>query len=589
MNKSIPKGLIRCLFLICIGVLFMPSAVFASDWIDSDPFTLTYQQVSSTEGKIQVHLEKGTTKVMLPDGTTVYKDTSFTVRDNGVYDFVGYNAKNQPQQRSYTVTGLDVDKAPLFTAHGLYAKLDVEAFDTLSGVTAYRYRIDGGSWSGWIAWQSTNRQEIRIPTTGRTDSFHEMQAVEVEVKDVAGNVRKVQSYIRVDHDYPMITPYTETIYTKTGNITLPLEVTSSFKEPDTLIVKEGSKTKTYDLSKLERTTTLLGRRPSIFRSDWEDHIQYTVQPTQGLREVELEVVKTYKDFKGNIVKLSSSKDTRYVLNVVYDTEAPTGTIHIQSDNNEVLSREVQIDLTYSDKTSGVKSVRVYDEAHERYLTAEQIARGRCTIPWTLAKGKDAVVYMEVVDKAGNRATFVSNPVTVSYITIDDVKMTKVINPAFYRNGNITGFDPPYYMIAGGSFSFRVTYSLGEVDYNRFNVTGNYRVQIADGDNPANILYDSRKENGGSDIPFTNVLTDEYGFSATFPLPRHYKDAKGNEKMFEAGDMVLLSIQLKRTEIATGKVLTTDTLPNGSNIMIIGTLNPGNGSFIDSYVRFKELN
>ncbi|RKO61796.1 hypothetical protein Cdeb_01289 [Caldibacillus debilis GB1] len=51
MNKSIPKGLIRCLFLICIGVLFMPSAVFASDWIDSDPFTLTYQQVSSTEGK----------------------------------------------------------------------------------------------------------------------------------------------------------------------------------------------------------------------------------------------------------------------------------------------------------------------------------------------------------------------------------------------------------------------------------------------------------------------------------------------------------------------------------------------------------
>jgi hypothetical protein len=589
MNRHLHRWLARSMLLACIGTSFVPTAAFASDWIDSDPFTLTYQQISSTEGVIHVHLEPGTTKVLLPDGTSVYKDTSFTVRDNGEYDFVGYNDKGQPQQRSYTVTGLDMDDAPLFTAHGLYAKLDVEAFDTLSGVDSYRYRINGGSWSNWNPWTSTNRQEIQIPTTIRTDSFYEKQPVEVEVKDVAGNVRKIQSYIRVDHEYPVITPYTQTIYTKTRTITLPFEVTSYFKEPDTLIVKEGNQTTTYDLTKLQHTTTLLGRRPAIYRSNWEDQIQYTVQPTQGGRELELEAVKTYKDFKGNVAKLSSAKDTRYVVNVVYDTEAPTGTIHIQSDNNEVLSKEVLVDLNYTDKTSGVKSVRVYDDTHERYLTDDQIAQGHCTIPWTLSKGKDAVIYMEVEDNAGNRATFVSNPVTVSNINIDDVKVTKVVNPAFYRNGNVNGFQPPYYMIAGGSFSFRVDYSLGEVDYNRFNVTGTYRVQIVDGNNPSNILYDSRKENGGQDIPFTDVVTDGYGFYATFPLPRYYKDAAGNEKTFKAGDMVLLSIQLKRTEIVTGKVLTTDTLPNGSNIMSIGLLNPGGGSFIDSYVHFKELN
>lgn len=182
MNRHIHRWLARSMLLACIGTSFVPTAAFASDWIDSDPFTLTYQQISSTEGVIHVHLEPGTTKVLLPDGTSVYKDTSFTVRDNGEYDFVGYNDNGQPQQRSYTVTGLDMDDAPLFTAHGLYAKLDVEAFDTLSGVDSYRYRINGGSWSNWNPWTSTKRQEIQIPTTSRTDSFYEKQPVEVEVK-----------------------------------------------------------------------------------------------------------------------------------------------------------------------------------------------------------------------------------------------------------------------------------------------------------------------------------------------------------------------------------------------------------------------
>lgn len=589
MIRAVCNRLSVYLLVVVFGFLLLPSLTFASNWLDSDPFVLTYQKVSSTEGRIHVRFQPGTTRVLLPNGETVYSDTTFTVQKNGVYDFVAYNVKNQPQQRSITVSDLDVDDAPLFTAHGLYVKLDVDAFDTLSGVDAYRYRVEGEGWSSWKKWESTNREEVRIPTTTRTDSFHETKAIEVEVRDVAGNVRKTEGIIRVDHDYPVITPHNETIYTRTGEITIPLEVRSSFKKPDTLIVTESGKTKTYDLTKIDHTSTLLGRRPVVYLSDWEDNIKYQVEPIQGLRTLELEVIKTYKDFKGNTVQLSSGKDTRYVIRVVYDTEAPTGTIWIQSDNNEVLSRDVLIDLTFSDRTSGVKSVRVFDEEKERYLTEEQIREGKATIPWTLSRGKDAVVYMEVTDRAGNKAVFESNAVTVSNITIDDVRITRVINPAFYRNGNVNGIQPPYNMIPGGSFSFLVKYNLGYVDYSRFEVTGTYRIQIVDGNDPAKILYDSRQANGGRDIPFTQKLSDGQGFTATFPIPRYYVDSTGKEKTFDTGDLVLLSVELKREEIATGKILTTNILPSGSNIMVVGRIEPGSGKFIDSYIRFRELN
>lgn len=589
MSRKIHRWLVLSLFMAFLGLFLLPSFSFASNWVDSEPFVLTYRKVSSTEGRIHIQFEPGTNRVLLPNGETVYSNTTFTVRKNGVYDFVAYNSKNQPQQRSITVSDLDVDEAPLFTAHGLYVKLDVDAFDTLSGLDSYRYRVKGENWSSWKKWSSTNREEVLIPTTNRNDSFYETKTIEVEVRDVAGNIRKTESHIRVDHDYPVITPYNETIYTRTGEITIPLEVRSSFKKTDTLTITESGRKSTYDLTKIEHTTTLLGRRPAIYLSDWEDNIKYQVEPTQGLRTIELEVIKTYKDFKGNTVQISSAKDTRYVINVVYDTEVPTGTIWIQSDNNEVLSRDVLIDLTYSDKTSGVKSVRVFDEEKERYLTEEQIQAGKATIPWTLTKGKDAVVFMEVTDRAGNKAVFESNAVTISNITIDEVKVTKVINPAFYRNGNVYGINPPYNMIPGGSFSFLVKYSLGYVDYNRFEVTGTYRIQIVDGNDPAKILYDSREANGGKDIPFKETLADDYGFTATFPIPRHYMDSNGKRQMFKTGDIVLLSMELKREEIANGKTLTTDTLQNGSNIMIVGRIEPGDGYFIDSYIRFRERN
>lgn len=582
MRKRMNSKLLLTLGILLGVLLHFPVQVVANDWRDQEPFTLTYHQISSTEGRIDVKFNTGTKRVVLPDGTTVYQNTSFKVWENGVYDFVAYNDKGQPLQRSFTVQGLDVDHAPLFTAHGLYVKVDVEAFDTLSGLDAYRYRVAGSNWSSWIPWQNKKTNEVRIPTTSNQFSFHEEREIEVEFRDVAGNIRKTESRIRLDHRYPEIVPFTQTIYTKTGDITLPLETTSYFKEPDTLIVQEDGKSTTIDLTKIDHKTTLLGRRPNIYRSDWENNIQYKVQPIQGMRELALQVVKTYRDFKGNTVQLSSDKNSRYVINVVFDSVAPTGTIWIQSENNEVLSREVLIDLTYSDATSGVKSVRVYDDQHERYLTEEQVRAGKATIPWTLSRGKDAVVYMEVTDKAGNKATFVSNPVTVSNITIDNVTITKVINPATYKNGNVNGRSMPYNMIPGGSFSFKVKYGLGEVSHERFEVTGQYRVQIVDKDDLSNILYEET-------LPFENRLSDGYGFSATFPLPRYYTDDAGSERAFETGDLVLLSITLKRTEIATGRVLTTDILPNGSNIMLIGKINPGGGSFIDSFIRFNELN
>lgn len=581
------------LSLLMVVSLISPPPAYAA----SGPLTLTYTKVNAEKGQIKVTFGTGVKRVLLPNGTTVTQSTTIDVNENGVYDFVAYDANNRPTQQQITVSGLDVDAAPLTIAHGLNMKLHVDVFDTISGVEAYRYKLDNaGTWSSWIPYKNDNSHDVLIPTTNSTNSFMEERSMMVEVKDKAGNVRTTQTSFRVDHYYPEIQDYSETIYTRTGKIYIPLVTTSYFKSPEQLKVKEGTKETTIDLTKLKKTETLLSRRPNRYKTDWGNNIPYQFTSSPGMKNLELVVSKFYTDFKGNRIELSSGSLAKKTIKVVYDTQAPTGTIRIDAnEKNEVPSQEVNLLLTYNDDLSGVEQVRVYEGSKEYYLTQEEIKSGKLTLPWVLSVEKDGQVFMDVTDKAGNTATFASNIVTVNNFHITGFTLTDVVNPAGpYKDANGVIRDFPVHglswqfngnqvrMIAGGSFSFKLYYSMGLVDPSRYVVSGTYKVTLVEGNQ---IVYTSYE------IPYTQGFdgsnpSGDPGFMATFHLP----STKADGQVFKDGTMVYLTSTLKRVEKSTGKtdfVSFEDPDSLGNLIGIVGHYEGARA--LDDMVRFNQRN
>lgn len=614
--------LAKCFVPGLMGLMTAPTFLPAEQVVASSnqSISLSYTQVDSVTGKIQVTLGSGTEKVLLPDGNYVTTNTSYTVTDNGVYDFVAYDTRGRPTQHHITVSGLDVDPAPLTTANGLYLKLNVSSFDTLSKVESYRYKLDNSSsWSSWIPYKENNSQEIRIPVVDSAEPFIDERAVQVEVRDHAGNIARTESKFRVDHYFPEIEPYNETIYTNKEQIFIPLVTKSYFKNPEKLMIKEGSKVKNVDLTKFNHEETLLERRPNLIKADWGQRIPYELDKKQGKHEIELIVVKAYEDFKGNRTELPSNANSKHSITVVYDTEAPTGTITIRADEkNEVRSHDVILDLTFSDELSGIEKVRVFEKDNpnkEYILTTEEIKGGSISLPWTLSLGKDGQVLMEVTDKAGNTAVYDSNKVTISNIQVSGFVLTDVVNPAgpYKEGGVITDFPSDglswqfdgtnVRMVAGGNFSFKIYYDVGYVDLNRYKVTGKYKVKmIHDGEivyESEDIEFNPNEQPVGEQFfnPEVDILDDlraapwyDGGFETTFTLPSVQTLGKHAGKPFKDGTEVYLSVTLEREEKADGTKLYTTFEQPGTDGNLIGVVGHYGGAMsLEDMVRFNEKN
>lgn len=618
MKKRKKTLVTTCLLSGLLGIvitptIFPPETAIASS---NNPLTLSVQKINNnTEAKINVNFGSNVKKVLLPDGTHVTQPTSITVNENRTYDFVAYDSKNRPTQQHITISGLDVDHAPLTTAHGLYIKLHVDTFDTISGIDSYRYRLDNGSWSSWIKYKENNNHEIQIPLPSKSGSFIDERSVIVEARDKAGNIRSTQTKFRVDHSYPEAQDYTSTIYTNKSKIRIPLVVQSYFKQPETLVIKEGSKSKSYSLNQYNPYQTILERRPNKYRFDYQNQIEYEINPVEGSRNLELIVGKSYRDFKGNVVKLDSNNLKRSNLTVMYDVSKPTGVITIQADEkNEVRSHDVIVDLSFTDKYSGVESVRVFEKGtHKEYiLTKEQIAKGKHTIPWTLSVGKDGQVFMEITDRAGNKAVYASNKVTISNLQVTGFTLTDVVNPSggyinpngaitqFPKNGLSWQFDGNNVrMVAGGNISFKIYYDVGYVDLNRYKVYGKYKITMVDN---GKIVYQSddiefntnekpigdqffNKELHKPDDERTHSWYDG-GFETTFTLPT----VQPNGQPFNDGTKVYISSTLTRYEKADGSILTTTFEDPDSLGNLIGVIRHHNGAVsMSDFVRFREKN
>lgn len=600
MKKRARVLFAKCLVPSLIGFTAIPTVLPVEPVVAmaSEPISLSYTQIDAVTGKIEVTLGVDTVRVLLPNGSSTTDNITYQVTDNGTYDFVAYDTKGRPTQHHITVSGLDVDHAPLTTAHGLYVKLNVSAFDTLSQVDAYRYKLDSGdTWSTWIPYKDENNQEVLIPITNKTDSFIEELTVQVEVRDYAGNIASTESTLRVDHYFPEIEPYNETIYTNSGNIFLPLVTKSYFKNPDKLIIKEGNKTEFVDLTNVNHEDILLSQRPDFIKADWGKKIPYTIEKVEGNREIELTVIKTYEDFKGNVVELASSNNSagRHTINVVFDTEKPIGTITIQTDaEDEVFSSDVNLDLTFSDKGSGIKKIRVFETDNpykEYFLTPEEIEKGSVTIPWSFGSGETGQVSMEITDRAGNITTVHSNVVKISKIQVTGFKLTKVVNPAgAYSDGEtITnlpeeGLDWVFNgnnvrMVSGGNFEFDIGYNIGTADPNRFNVESAYKITMV---HDGVVVYES------SDLKSLEQYfkTGGGGFKGTFHIPSEYAPGK----TFKDGTEVWLYAELSRIDSENPDApVPKATFGNlGTRGQFIGVIGHYGGlSSIEQMIRFNE--
>lgn len=587
-NNRTKKILTSLLLPGLIGAFVIPNFVQVDTVVAAtkEPLTLTYKKVNDTKGTIQVTLDSSVKSVLLPNGTTVTKNTSFEVGKNGDYDFVSYNSRGQPTQQRVSVSSLDVDSAPLTTSHGLYIKLHVDAFDTISEVDSYRYKLDNAtSWSSWTKMKKDNSHEIKIPITTKEDSFIDDREVQLQVKDHAGNVEEKSTKFRVDHSYPEIEPYKKTIYTNKAQITVPLVLSSHFKIPEELTIKEGSTVTSYALPEIEHTSSMLERRPGKYKADWGSNITYKVGVKEGRRDLTISAIKHYEDFKGNAVQLSSSQLTNHVINVVHDSIAPDGKIKIKADeNNEVPSHEVDLDLSFTDENSGVEKVRVFEGHKEYELTPNEIKAGKLTKPWTISLGKDAQVSMEVTDKAGNSKIFVSQKVTVSNIMVTGFELTDIVNPVvpFPTDGYQWQFDGNEVpMVAGGNISFNILYNLGEVNHDRFLVEGDYNITIVD---EGKIVYQSDpiKYKQG----FDESLSNDAGFMATYTIP----NIDSESKPFRETAKIYISSKLKRTEKTSSKVMEATFENPNSQGNLIGTLGHYDGSsFMEDMIWFNEKN
>lgn len=583
MKKQTKFTLYKIFNFSLVGSILIPSFVptveaFAAN---EDPLTLTFTKVNDTTGRIQVTFGSGVYSVLLPNGSRVSYNTTFQVTENGVYDFVAYNSSGRPiKQQQIEVTGLDVDSAPITTAHGLYVKLNVQALDTVSGVDSYRYKLDNSdTWSSWITYNSSNSNQIQVPITDSTESFFDTRTVQVEIRDKAGNIRTTSRSFRVDHAYPEIETNENTIYTKTGTITIPFNIKSYFKIPEQFMIKEETKTTNINLSNY--SNTILSRKPNLYQIN--NQISYTVVKNVGARDIQLVAIKRYTDFKGNKVELPSTK----ILKVVYDNVAPTGQIRIEADSrNEVRSPEVTLHLSFDDPASGVASVRIYEGTKEYYLTSEEIEKGEVTIPWTLNIGKDIQLFMDVTDKAGNKATFASNKVNIKQLEVSGFSLTDVVNPitknTLPRNWPYDGGEIS--MIPGGSFKFKLYYDTGYGDPSQFNVNGTYKITMVDPDTNK-VLYES------SDIKYTNSFdennpTGNAGFIGNFNIPTFDK----NKKVFKPGTKIYLSSTVNRVEKSDGTTITANFENKNSVGNLIGVIGTNKGiSSMQGLVRFNEKN
>lgn len=228
------NGLFAC--ALTIGVIATPvQNAYALE--ATDDFTLTLID----KDKILVDLLTADS-VVLPNGTVVTSDTTYTATDNKLYTFIGIKGEEKTQRSITTINVNTPGKQPIIVAPGQQVFLNMDSNDAHSGVTDSRIRTSetDTTWGAWGDWGAFNKKKIyKAPSIPSNKSS--IKTIQAQYKDLAGNMSdEVSAQLVVDSTKPVSELDTSTIYTNKQDIMFPMTIKSQWVKPETVQLSESS-------------------------------------------------------------------------------------------------------------------------------------------------------------------------------------------------------------------------------------------------------------------------------------------------------------------------------------------------------------
>ncbi|HNX68286.1 MAG TPA: interleukin-like EMT inducer domain-containing protein [Candidatus Omnitrophota bacterium] len=252
--------------------------------------------------------------------------------------------------------------------------LNLLASDAGSGLYQLRYSADQGvTWSAWQTATATANPTVTIP-----DGDGE-KTVLYEISDKAGNIARFSDTIILDRAAP------------TGTVT----------------VNEGAAYMNDTLLRLSinMTDPLSGMANMRFSSDgttwsvWYEYrssTNYSVPAGDGTKKFYAQ----FRDWAGNTYQTMNT--------IVLDTVAPTGSVKINNGDATTTSRNVTLQLTGADSSSGVNAMRFSSDG----ATWSDWEAFAATKELTLSAGTgDKEVRFQMKDKAGNTSAVYTDTIT----------------------------------------------------------------------------------------------------------------------------------------------------------------------------------
>jgi hypothetical protein len=221
-----------------------------------------------------------------------------------------------------------------------------------------------------------------------------------------------------------------------------------------------------------------------------------------------------KDVAGNFSAVKTA-------NIFLDTTKPIVGIKINNGDSYTPTRDVHLNLNYSDiGGSGIDTVKVIEGSHE-YDIPKPVPNAPITIPWTLDYGVVRTVSIQAIDKAGNVSDMGSATITVDKLTLEQFTLENVVNPLVFNDSN--PFVPkawaftPQPMLAGGNITFSMDIKA-PYDASVVSDSIQYKADVV-GDN-------------GYHQVFTGTMTKSGNhYTQTITLP---KDAPSGAKVYVSG-------------------------------------------------------
>jgi hypothetical protein len=457
----------------------------------ADTFTLT----KVGNDKISIVLN-GTPQVQLPNGAIVTTNTTFTVKENKTYTFVGIDGAVKVQ-KAITMTTVPNTVPLLMVSPGEKVFLNFESGDAHSGVKDMRYvgynEASGQGSIPFTAWEAfTSKKPWVVPTIPIATSAN--WVVKAEFRDNAGNVVSgVIGRFFIDNVAPVNNLGKTVSYTNNRNINVIANIVTKYQNPETGYVglSPTGTFQSYDLSNFSNLYT--GANVGDERN-FEYALPYILPITEGVHNVFFKSTK-----RQNNLLLTSETLSKPV---VYDKTAPTGSVVINDGEKLLPTQEVKLTIKTADTLSGIDKIKIVEETSSGNVKEKVINNPSPTevYDWTLTMKDSTHVEVVIYDKAGNTKTVVSQDVSFAKLSIINFELTNNRNPAVYHSGNpfqVKTWDwrgEDETMLAGSNFDFNIYYDLGLGQPVNYTVTGSYTIRVESADGSYNytdtVVYDT---------------------------------------------------------------------------------------------------